>query len=312
MCSSDLFDYLRQHDLPIKVARIFNTYGPHMHPADGRVVSNFIVQALRGDPITIYGDGSQTRSFCYVEDEVDGIVRLFESDRVEPVNVGNPNEFTIRELADVVLEETGSASEIVSLPLPADDPKVRQPDITVARDVLGWEPKIQLREGIRRTIPHLLGVSCGHAFMIFVLGAGLVKVFEAFPVVLVAMKWVSVAYLLYLSWKIATAAPKSPDAPETTGKPFTALQAAAFQWVNPKGWFMALTALSAYTVEHTLFSVALVSVVFCLVNLPSCASWVTLGQQMRVFLTSPARLRAFNWTMAILLVLTLIPILRGH
>ena len=166
--------------------------------------------------------------------------------------------------------------------------------------------------GIRRTIPHLLGVSCGHAFMIFVLGAGLVKVFEAFPVVLTLMKWISVAYLLYLSWKIATAAPKSPDAPETTGKPFTALQAAAFQWVTPKGWFMALTALSAYTVEHTLASVALVSVVFCLVNLPSCASWVTLGQQMRRFLTSPARLRAFNWTMAVLLVLTLIPILRGH
>jgi len=131
-----------------------NTYGPRMRPGDGRVVSNFIVQALRGDPLTIYGDGSQTRSFCYVEDEVDGIYRLFHSHRVEPTNIGNPNEFTIRELADVVLEETGSRSTIDSLPLPADDPKVRKPDITVARTVLGWEPKVELREGIRRTIPY--------------------------------------------------------------------------------------------------------------------------------------------------------------
>jgi dTDP-glucose 4,6-dehydratase len=146
--------YHRHHGLETRIVRIFNTYGPRMRPGDGRVVSNFIVQALRGDPLTIYGDGSQTRSFCYVEDEVDGIFRLFHSDRAEPVNIGNPNEFTIRELADVVLEETGSASEIVSMPLPSDDPKVRQPDITIARDLLGWEPKVQLREGIHRTMPY--------------------------------------------------------------------------------------------------------------------------------------------------------------
>ena len=131
-----------------------NTYGPSMRPGDGRVVSNFIVQALRGDPLTIYGDGSQTRSFCYVDDEVDGIYRLFHSTRVVPTNIGNPNEFTIRELADIVLEETGSSSKIEALPLPADDPKVRQPDITVARSVLGWEPKVSLREGIRQTLPY--------------------------------------------------------------------------------------------------------------------------------------------------------------
>jgi UDP-glucuronate decarboxylase len=131
-----------------------NTYGPRMRPGDGRVVSNFIVQALRGDPLTIYGDGSQTRSFCFVTDEVDGIYRLFHSDRVEPVNIGNPNEFTIRELADVVLDETQSQSSIEAMPLPADDPKVRQPDITVARELLGWEPKVDLREGIRQTLPY--------------------------------------------------------------------------------------------------------------------------------------------------------------
>jgi dTDP-glucose 4,6-dehydratase len=146
--------YHRYHGVDTRIVRIFNTYGPRMRPGDGRVVSNFVVQALRGDPLTIYGDGSQTRSFCYVEDEVDGIYRLFHSDRVEPTNIGNPNEFTIRELADVVLEETGSRSEIETLPLPADDPKVRRPDITVARDVLGWDPKIELREGIRRTLPY--------------------------------------------------------------------------------------------------------------------------------------------------------------
>ena len=131
-----------------------NTYGPRMRPGDGRVVSNFIVQALRGDPLTIYGDGSQTRSFCYVDDEVEGIYRLFQSDRVEPTNIGNPNEFTIRELADVVLEETGSDAPIESLPLPADDPKVRRPDISIAREVLGWEARVELREGIRRTVPY--------------------------------------------------------------------------------------------------------------------------------------------------------------
>jgi dTDP-glucose 4,6-dehydratase len=146
--------YNRHHGLDTRILRIFNTYGPRMRPGDGRVVSNFIVQALRGDPITIYGDGRQTRSFCYVEDEVDGIVRLFHSDRAEPTNIGNPNEFTIRELADVVLEETGSSSEIVAMPLPADDPKVRRPDITIARELLGWEPQVQLREGVRRTIPY--------------------------------------------------------------------------------------------------------------------------------------------------------------
>ncbi|MFG0328391.1 MAG: UDP-glucuronic acid decarboxylase family protein [Phycisphaerales bacterium] len=151
------FDYIRMHQMNLKVIRIFNTYGPRMRPGDGRVVSNFIVQALRGEPLTIYGDGSQTRSFCYVRDEVDGIFRLFHSERVEPVNIGNPNEFTIRELADIVLEETGSDSTIESLPLPEDDPKVRRPDITVARSVLEWEPRIQLREGIRETLPYFRG-----------------------------------------------------------------------------------------------------------------------------------------------------------
>jgi dTDP-glucose 4,6-dehydratase len=146
--------YHRYHGVDTRIVRIFNTYGPRMRPGDGRVVSNFIVQALRGDPITIYGDGSQTRSFCYVEDEVDGIYRLFNSDRVDPTNIGNPNEFTIRELADVVLEETASDSVIETLPLPADDPKVRRPDISIARAELGWEPAIQLREGIRRTLPY--------------------------------------------------------------------------------------------------------------------------------------------------------------
>ncbi|MSR21406.1 MAG: SDR family oxidoreductase [Gemmatimonadetes bacterium] len=146
--------YHRHHAVDTRIVRIFNTYGPRMRPGDGRVVSNFIVQALRGDPLTIYGDGSQTRSFCYVDDEVDGIYRLFQSNRVEPTNIGNPNEFTILELADVVLEETGSGAPIESLPLPADDPKVRRPDISIARSVLGWDPRVDLREGIRRTIPY--------------------------------------------------------------------------------------------------------------------------------------------------------------
>jgi len=149
--------YHRYHGVDTRIVRIFNTYGPRMRPGDGRVVSNFIVQALRGDPITIYGDGSQTRSFCYVSDEVDGIYRLFHSDRVEPTNIGNPNEFTIRELADVVLEETGSSSPIETMPLPEDDPKVRQPDIGVARSVLGWEPEVGLREGILLTLPYFRG-----------------------------------------------------------------------------------------------------------------------------------------------------------
>jgi dTDP-glucose 4,6-dehydratase len=146
--------YHRYHSLDTRIVRIFNTYGPHMRPADGRVVSNFIVQALRGEKLSVYGDGSQTRSFCYVDDEVDGIWRLYRSDRNLPTNVGNPNEFTVLELANQVIEETGSASTIEYLPLPADDPKVRRPDITVARRVLGWEPKVSLREGLRRTIPY--------------------------------------------------------------------------------------------------------------------------------------------------------------
>ncbi|HZD04417.1 MAG TPA: GDP-mannose 4,6-dehydratase, partial [Longimicrobiales bacterium] len=146
--------YHRHHGVDTRIVRIFNTYGPRMRPADGRVVSNFIVQALRGEPLTVYGDGSQTRSFCYVDDEIEGIVRAFHSDRVEPTNLGNPTEFTILELAELVLEETGSASSIERRPLPTDDPKVRQPDITVARDVLGWEPVTGLREGLGQTIPH--------------------------------------------------------------------------------------------------------------------------------------------------------------
>ena len=146
--------YHRFHGVETRIVRIFNTYGSRMRPADGRVVSNFIVQALRGEPITLYGDGAQTRSFCFVEDEVEGIFRLFHSGFSDPVNIGNPVEFTIRELAEVVLEETGSHSELVSLPLPQDDPKVRQPDIALARRVLDWEPKVPLREGIHRTVPY--------------------------------------------------------------------------------------------------------------------------------------------------------------
>ena len=146
--------YHTYHGLETRIVRIFNTYGPRMRPGDGRVVSNFIVQALRGDPLTIYGDGSQTRSFCYVKDEVEGIFRLFNSKRAEPVNIGNPNEFTIAELAAVVLEETGSDSPIERLPLPTDDPKVRQPNITIAREILGWNPTVDLRPGIRETLPY--------------------------------------------------------------------------------------------------------------------------------------------------------------
>ncbi|HEY7767823.1 UDP-glucuronic acid decarboxylase family protein [Longimicrobium sp.] len=146
--------YHRFHGMETRIVRIFNTYGPRMRPGDGRVVSNFIVQALRGDPISIYGDGSQTRSFTYVDDLVDGIYRLFRSDRVEPTNIGNPNEFTVLELAERVLAQTESASSLDRLPLPEDDPKVRQPDITIARAVLGWEPRVELEEGLQRTIPH--------------------------------------------------------------------------------------------------------------------------------------------------------------
>jgi UDP-glucuronate decarboxylase len=156
-CAETLFfDYHRQHGLPIKVMRIFNTYGPRMHPADGRVVSNFIVQALKGDPITIYGDGSQTRSFCYVDDLIEGMIRLMETgpDVTGPINIGNPNEFTIRELATKVIEMTGAGSKLVEQPLPADDPKQRQPDISLAKRVLGWEPTIPLEEGLERTVEY--------------------------------------------------------------------------------------------------------------------------------------------------------------
>jgi dTDP-glucose 4,6-dehydratase len=144
--------YHRTHGVDTRIVRIFNTYGPRMRPRDGRVVSNFIVQALLGQPITLYGDGSQTRSFCYVEDEVRGFLALLDSDGVhDPVNIGNPNEFTVRELAEIVLEVLGVSAEIVHEPLPTDDPTQRRPDITRARELLGWEPVVQLREGIERT-----------------------------------------------------------------------------------------------------------------------------------------------------------------
>ena len=160
-CAETLFlDYHRQHRLRIKIARIFNTYGPKMHANDGRVVSNFIVQALKGDPITIYGDGQQTRSFCYVDEMVDAFIRLMNSDDefIGPVNLGNPGEFTIRELAEKTLEMTGSASELVNKPLPSDDPTQRQPDITLAKQKLGWEPVVKLDEGLSRTIDYFKSV----------------------------------------------------------------------------------------------------------------------------------------------------------
>lgn len=156
-CAETLFfDYHRQHGLDIKVARIFNTYGPRMHPADGRVVSNFIIQALKGEPISIYGDGQQTRSFCYVDDLVDGFLRLMATEPgfTGPVNIGNPNEFTIAELAEAVVELTGSNSKIEYFPLPQDDPRQRRPDISLARDKLKWEPKVQLRDGLAKTIAY--------------------------------------------------------------------------------------------------------------------------------------------------------------
>ena len=156
-CAETLFfDYWRQHKLEIKVARIFNTYGPRMHPNDGRVVSNFIVQALLGNPISIYGDGSQTRSFCYVDDLVEGLIRLMESDAefVGPVNLGNPVEFSIKQLAELVVEMTGSQSSILYKPLPTDDPKQRQPDIGLAKLKLGWIPTIPLREGLEKTVSY--------------------------------------------------------------------------------------------------------------------------------------------------------------
>jgi len=156
-CAETLFfDYYRQHKVQIKVARIFNTYGPRMHPNDGRVVSNFIVQALKGEDITLYGDGEQTRSFCYVSDLVDGLVRLMNTgdDVTGPINLGNPGEFTIRQLAEKIIEMTGARSKLVHKPLPQDDPRQRQPDITRARETLDWAPTIALEEGLRPTIAY--------------------------------------------------------------------------------------------------------------------------------------------------------------
>ncbi|WP_255439298.1 UDP-glucuronic acid decarboxylase family protein [Aestuariibacter sp. GS-14] len=154
-CAETLFfDYHRQHNLDIKVVRIFNTYGPNMNPSDGRVVSNFIVQALKGEDITIYGDGSQTRSFCYVDDLIEGFIRLMNTPKgvTGPVNIGNPGEFTMLELAAKIIELTNSSSKLVQLPLPQDDPKQRRPDISLAKELLNWEPKIELEEGLKKTI----------------------------------------------------------------------------------------------------------------------------------------------------------------
>jgi UDP-glucuronate decarboxylase len=159
------FDYRRQHDLPIKVVRIFNTYGPRMDPADGRVVSNFIVQALKGETITIYGDGSQTRSFCYVDDLIRGFMLIMDTphDVTGPINVGNPNEFTIKQLAELVVAKTGSSSKIDYLPLPSDDPKQRQPDITQAKAVLNWTPTVELDEGLDDTIAYFRSILASEA-----------------------------------------------------------------------------------------------------------------------------------------------------
>ncbi len=160
-CAETLFlDYHRQHNLDIKIARIFNTYGPKMHANDGRVVSNFIVQALKGEDITIYGDGQQSRSFCYVDEMVDAFIRLMNTDRdfIGPVNLGNPGEFTIRELAEKTLAMIGSKSSLINEPLPEDDPKQRQPDISLAKEKLGWEPVIKLDEGLTKTIEYFKSV----------------------------------------------------------------------------------------------------------------------------------------------------------
>ena len=156
-CAETLFfDYHRQHQLPIKVARIFNTYGPRMHPADGRVVSNFIMQALRGEPITLYGDGSQTRSFCYVDDLIKGLIAMMETgpEITGPINIGNPSEFTIRQLAETVIELAQSSSKLVQEPLPQDDPRQRQPDISRAKAELSWEPSTDLDQGLAKTIEY--------------------------------------------------------------------------------------------------------------------------------------------------------------
>ena len=160
-CAETLFlDYYRQNKLRIKIARIFNTYGPKMHASDGRVVSNFVVQALKGEAITIYGNGEQTRSFCYVDEMVDAFVRLMntEDDFIGPVNLGNPGEFTIRELAEKTLQMTGSSSELINMPLPQDDPTQRQPDISLAKEKLGWEPVIKLEQGLGKTIDYFKSV----------------------------------------------------------------------------------------------------------------------------------------------------------
>jgi UDP-glucuronate decarboxylase len=168
-CAETLFfDYHRQHKLNIKVARIFNTYGPNMHPSDGRVISNFIMQALRGDPLTIYGDGQQTRSLCYVDDLIDALVLLMESpdELTGPVNLGDPHELSIGEIAETIIELTGSKSKIVHMPLPEDDPRQRRPDIGLAKTMLGWEPKTELRTGLSRTIRYfegIVGVAHRHA-----------------------------------------------------------------------------------------------------------------------------------------------------
>jgi dTDP-glucose 4,6-dehydratase len=150
--------YHRHHDLDTRIVRIFNTFGPHMRPDDGRAVSNFLVQALRGEPITVYGDGSQTRSFTFVDDEVRGFLALLDSDITTPVNIGNPTEYTIRQLAELAIEVTGSSSELTFGPLPVDDPTRRQPDITLARKHLDWEPTVELREGLERTADYFRGV----------------------------------------------------------------------------------------------------------------------------------------------------------
>ena len=163
-CAETLFfDYHRQHKLQIRVARIFNTYGPRMHPDDGRVVSNFIVQALQGKDLTVYGEGSQTRSFCYVDDLVEGFIRFMEQEKtLGPMNLGNPGEFTMMQLAELIIKKVGGRSKITHLPLPADDPKQRKPDITLAKETLGWEPKIPLEEGIEKTIAYFKGALDKH------------------------------------------------------------------------------------------------------------------------------------------------------
>jgi dTDP-glucose 4,6-dehydratase len=153
--------YHRHHGVDTRIVRIFNTYGPRMRVSDGRVVSNFIVQALRGEPLTVYGDGSQTRSFCYVDDLIEGIMRLFHHGKSDPVNIGNPDEFTIRQLADIVIRQTASPSKVVFEPLPVDDPRQRRPDISRAESELGWRPVVKLEEGLRRTIEYFRGSLAG-------------------------------------------------------------------------------------------------------------------------------------------------------